>query len=130
MTGLVLVAHGTKDPAGNLAIRDISEAVQGRLPGVDVRTAFADVRSPDVTEVLASVTGEVIVVPAFLAAGYHVRVDVPAQVLASGHPAVSVADAFGPHPLLVAAVHQRLVEAGWGGEPVVFAAAGSSDPRA
>jgi len=125
---LVLVAHGTRDPAGNLIIRDIAEAVRRRLPGVDVRTAFVDVRSPNVTEALASVTGPAVVIPAFLAAGYHVRIDIPAQILASGHPDVTMSDLLGVD--LVPAAHQRLVEAGWGGEPVIFAAAGSSDPHA
>ena len=36
--------------------------------------------------VLASVLDRsVVVVPAFLAAGYHVRVDIPAQAGANGH---------------------------------------------
>jgi sirohydrochlorin ferrochelatase len=125
---LVLVAHGTRDSAGNLIIRDIADAVRGRLPGVDVRTAFADVRSPNVTEALASVTGPAVVIPAFLAAGYHVRVDIPAQILASGHPDVTMSDPLGVD--LVPVAHQRLVEAGWDGEPVIFGAAGSSDPHA
>ena len=38
----------------------------------------------------------VVAVPAFLARGYHVRVDLPAYVVASGHPAVTVTAALGP----------------------------------
>jgi sirohydrochlorin ferrochelatase len=97
---------------------------------VDVRVAFADVRSPSVTEVLRTVDGPAVVVPAFLASGYHVRVDIPAQVLASGHSSAVITEPFGPAPALVGAVHERLVEAGWRDSPILLAAAGSSDPQA
>jgi sirohydrochlorin ferrochelatase len=127
---LILAAHGTRDPAGSLVIHELAARVRRRLPDVDVRVAFADVRSPSVTEVLAAVEGPAVVVPAFLAAGYHVRVDIPEQVAQSGHSSVTVTSPFGPAPALVAAVHERLVEAGWHDEPILLAAAGSSDPRA
>jgi sirohydrochlorin ferrochelatase len=127
---LVLAAHGTRDPAGSQVVHDLAARVRTRLPHVDVRVAFADVRTPSVTDVLRTIDGPAVVVPAFLAAGYHVRVDIPAQVLQSGHPAVTVTEPFGPAPALVAAVHERLVEAGWRAEPLVLAAAGSSDSQA
>lgn len=127
---LVLAAHGTRDPAGGQVVHELADMVRDRLPGVDVRVAFADVRSPNVAEVLASVDGPAVVVPAFLAAGYHVRVDIPAQVLLSGNSSVTVTEPFGPSQAMVAAVHDRLVEAGWADSPIVLAAAGSSDPQA
>jgi sirohydrochlorin ferrochelatase len=95
---------------------------------VDVRVAYADVHQPDVTAVLRECDGPAIVVPAFLAAGYHVRVDIPAQVRAAGTPAL-----ITPHlgVDLVPVAVRRLMEAGWTGqEPIVLAASGSSDPEA
>lgn len=128
---LVLAAHGTQDPAGAVVVEEIAAAVRRRLPAVAVEVAYVDVRSPSLTEVLRSIDGPAVVVPAFLAAGYHVRVDVPEQVLLSGCSSVVVTPAVGPDPLVVAAVHARLVDAGRrAGDPVVLAAAGSSDPRA
>ncbi|MGX7825108.1 sirohydrochlorin chelatase [Actinokineospora sp. 24-640] len=127
---LVLVAHGTRSPAGAATVADLAERVRDRLPEVPVRVAFADVRAPDVTTALRAVRGPAVVVPLFLAAGYHVRVDVPAQVALSGRAAVVTAH-LGPAPTLVAALHERLAAAGWRpGDTVVLAAAGSSDPRA
>jgi sirohydrochlorin ferrochelatase len=123
---LVLVAHGTRDPAGGRVVDDLARLVRRRLPDVDVRVAFADVRSPRVIDVL---DGPAVVVPAFLAAGYHVRVDIPAQVARSGH-AATITEPLGPSPALVGAVHERLVEAGWRDSPIILAAAGSSDPQA
>ena len=124
---LVLVAHGTRDPAGARVIGRLACAVRRRLPGVRVEVAFVDVHGPDVATVLGEVCGPAVVVPAFLAAGYHVRVDVPAQV---GRRAL-ITPPLGPAPALVAAAHDRLVAAGWRpGDTLVLAAAGSSDPRA
>ncbi|MFD7652598.1 sirohydrochlorin chelatase [Actinosynnema sp. NPDC059797] len=126
---LVLVAHGTRDPAGAAVVEEIAALVRARLGGVPVRVAYADVRQPDVTSVLSSVDGPAVVVPAFLAAGYHVRVDIPAQVAASGHPDAVITAPIGP--ALVPALLSRLAEAGRRpGDSVVLAAAGSSDPRA
>ncbi|KOX29395.1 cobalamin biosynthesis protein CbiX [Saccharothrix sp. NRRL B-16348] len=126
---LVLVAHGTRDPAGAVVVEEIASLVRARLGGVPVRVAYADVRQPDVTSVLEAISGPAVVVPAFLAAGYHVRVDIPAQVEASGHRDAVITDPIGP--ALLPAVLARLTEAGWTpGDSVVLAAAGSSDPRA
>jgi sirohydrochlorin ferrochelatase len=128
---LVLAAHGTRDPAGAVVVEEIAAAVRRRLPGVPVSVAYVDVRSPSLTEVLRSVAEPAVVVPAFLAAGYHVRVDVPEQILLSGCGSVTVTPALGPDDLVLAAVHDRLVAAGWEhGHGIVLAAAGSSDPRA
>jgi sirohydrochlorin ferrochelatase len=130
---LVLVAHGTRHPAGAQTVESLAELVAARLP-VEVRVAYADVRAPDVTAVLSEVDGPAVVVPAFLSSGYHVRVDVPAQVARSGRDSgrdTVVTPAFGPAPELVSAAYSRLVTAGWRrGDAVVLAAAGSSDPRA
>jgi sirohydrochlorin ferrochelatase len=128
---LVLVAHGTRAESGARTIHALADEVRDLLPETPVKVAFADVRAPDVTTVLRSTRGRAVVVPAFLASGYHVRVDVPAQVAMAGPRDVVVTEAFGPAPSLVAAMHDRLTEAGWRpGDAVVMAAAGSSDPRA
>jgi sirohydrochlorin ferrochelatase len=110
-------------------IEEIAALVRSRLGDVPVEVAYADVRQPDVTTVISRSDGPVVVVPAFLAAGYHVRVDVPQQIAASGHPDVVVTDPIGS--ALLPVVRERLREAGWHpGDAVVLAAAGSSDPRA
>jgi sirohydrochlorin ferrochelatase len=128
---IVLVAHGTRAPDGALVVEELARRVREAV-GVPVRFAYADVRRPDVTSVLRSLRDrQVVLVPAFLAAGYHVRTDIPAQIAASGHPDVVVADAFGPAPELAAVLRDRLERAGYRpGDAVVLAAAGSSDPRA
>ncbi|MEU0541836.1 sirohydrochlorin chelatase [Nocardia sp. NPDC005978] len=145
---LVLVAHGTRSTRGVQMIAALAEAVSHELaarasdaafgaasgPARDslVRTAFVDVLGPSPAEVLGDL-GSVpaVVVPAFLASGYHVYQDVPREVAASAHDAVAVTPAMGPDPALAAVMRMRLRAAGWRpGDAVVFAAAGSSDPRA
>ena len=126
---LVIVAHGTRDPAGALVAARLTDAVRAKLPGVRVELAFADVRGPTIAEVLTDLVGPVVVLPAFLAAGYHVRVDLPAQLAA--FPDALLAAPLGPARAMVAAMHDRLVEAGFRvGDRIVLAAAGSSDPLA
>jgi sirohydrochlorin ferrochelatase len=80
-----------------------------------------------VDSVLGSAGSPAVVVPAFLSSGYHVRADLPAQV--GGRAPITAP--LGPAPTMIAAMHDRLVTAGWRpGDSVVLAAAGSSDPRA
>ncbi|MEU6643657.1 sirohydrochlorin chelatase [Saccharomonospora sp. NPDC046836] len=126
---IVLVAHGTRDPAGPQVTEELANLVRSRGLGVEI--AYADVREPDVTTVLNRLREPAVVVPAFLAAGYHVRTDIPAQVAASRQPRAVLAEAFGPAPELLDVLEHRLCEAGYApGDSVVLAAAGSSDPRA
>jgi len=127
---LLLVVHGTRDPAGTAMSAELAVATRHRL-GVPVKLAFADVRAPSVTSVLRDWTarGPIVAVPAFLAAGYHVRVDLPGQILASGRTDVRLTAPVGPS--VVPAALDRLIAAGWRHrDAVVLAAAGSSDPRA
>lgn len=114
-------------------IADLAGRV-GVMLDAPIRVAFVDVLGPTPTEVLRSpeiADRPVIVVPAFLARGYHVTVDLPSHVAASEHPAVTVAPALGPSADMVRVVAQRLMESGWRlGDSVILAAAGTSDPAA
>ncbi|QBJ95284.1 sirohydrochlorin chelatase [Rhodococcus sp. ABRD24] len=125
----VLVAHGTRSRTGVETVAALAGAVARRVG--TVRTAFVDVLGPSPAEVLRGVDGPAVLVPAFLASGYHVHSDVPRGLLESGHPRVTVTRALGPHPVLARVLEERLIESGWcPGDSVVFAAAGSSDSRA
>lgn len=126
---LVLVAHGTRNPRGVEMIAELADAV-GLAVG-PTRVAFVDVLGPSPKEVLGEMTESAVVVPAFLASGYHVHTDVPRDVADSGHPRTTVTPALGPDPVLAQVMVERLAAAGWSpGDAVVFAAAGSSDRRA
>jgi sirohydrochlorin ferrochelatase len=127
---LLLIAHGTRDPAGAVVTERVAERARRRL-GVPVHACYADVRGPTPADVLAEIGGPTVAVPAFLAAGYHVRADVPEQLRVTGSTDVVLADTFGPDPALVAAAAERLAEAGARpDDAVVLAVAASSDPHA
>ncbi len=127
---LILAAHGTRRPGGVAMIGDLAANVSALVERT-VQVAFVDVLGPTPSEVLSSAGRPAVVVPAFLARGYHVRTDLPAHVAASGHPNVTVTPALGPSRQIAQIVAQQLVKSGWRpGDSVILAAAGTSDPRA
>lgn len=133
MTAPVLVAcsHGTRDARGRRLVGELVDALARARPALRVEAAFVDVQSPAVADVVEHVSGRgaaAVVVPLLLSTGYHVAVDVAAAV--EGRRAVA-APPLGPDARLTAVLLDRLVQAGVeGGDVVVVAAAGSSDPRA
>lgn len=116
-----------------MMIGELAERV-GTLLARPVRVAFVDVLGPTPMELLAAEADSgqpAIVVPAFLARGYHVGVDLPTHIAASGHPDVTITPALGPDYGVAAVVAAQLIESGWrSGDSVILAAAGSSDPTA
>ncbi|HEX9831765.1 MAG TPA: sirohydrochlorin chelatase [Mycobacterium sp.] len=126
----VLVAHGTRKQSGVALIGDLAHSVSVALRS-SVHVAFVDVLGPTPSEVLRDLDAPAIVVPAFLSRGYHVNIDIPAHVAASGQRDVLITDALGPGPQLGRILADRLVECGWRpGDSVVLAAAGTSNPHA
>jgi sirohydrochlorin ferrochelatase len=104
-------------------VGDLAERVSATL-GQTVHVSFVDVLGPTPSEVLASMAGPTIMVPAFLSRGYHVTSDIPTHVEASGQPDVTVTEALGPGPQLVRVLADRLVESGWRRDDSVILAAG------
>jgi sirohydrochlorin ferrochelatase len=128
---LMMVAHGTRKQSGVAMVGDLAQRVSATL-GQTVHVSFVDVLGPTPSDVLATMTGEpVVLVPAFLSRGYHVTADIPAHVESAGHVDVTVTEALGPGPQLVRVLADRLVESGWRqDDSVILAAAGTSDPNA
>ena len=128
---LLVVAHGTRNPKGVETVAQLAEAARRSVD--DVRVAFVDVLGPSPSDVLRELPPNtpIVVVPAFLASGYHVHTDVPREVCVGGQDSVFVTDALGPDPALAAVLGARVRESGWRqGDTVILAAAGSSDDRA
>jgi sirohydrochlorin ferrochelatase len=130
---LVLVAHGTRSPSGPDLLERLASMVRTAVPQVRVRLSYLELVAPSVDDVMASLRRPAVVVPLLLSAGYHVKHDLPRSIglaAAAGVP-VRLTKPLGPHPLLAAALADRLTEAGArAGDPVVLAAAGSSDAEA
>ena len=125
---LVVAAHGTASAAGRTVVEDCAAAAAARL-AVGRCVGYVDVCGPTLEEVLAE-TEEPVVVPLFLASGYHVRHDVPTAVATVDGALVT--PALGTEPEVVTALAERVREA-WtqhgrdaGLDAVVVTAAGSS----
>jgi sirohydrochlorin cobaltochelatase len=93
-SGLILFAHGARDPRWAVPFEAVAARVRATQPGVEVRLAFLELMAPDLptaaTELIAAGCGAVTVLPLFLGAGGHVRRDLPELVdrLRAAHPAV------------------------------------------
>jgi sirohydrochlorin cobaltochelatase len=110
--GLVLLAHGARDPAWGAPFEAIAQRVRAQAPGALVRLAFLELMTPGLAaaagELAALGCRQVDIVPVFLGVGGHVRRDVPAQVeaLRGAHPDVAFAlhEAVGETPRVIAAI--------------------------
>ena len=130
---LVLLAHGSRRPGPSSVLSRTAERVGTILPEVEVRTGYVELQSPDPATALEGLVDPV-VLPFFLARGYHVVHDVPAAV--ERHGSGTVAGHLGVEARLVEAVAQRLHEAsaplgGLAGlDHIVLGAAGSRQAAA
>lgn len=93
-TGLLLFAHGARDPNWALPFQAVAQhCAQGR-PGQPVRLAFLEFMTPNLVqaggELAHAGCQRVDVVPLFLGAGGHVRKDIPVLMaqLREAHPLV------------------------------------------
>ena len=94
MKGLLLIAHGARNPDWAAPFHDMAERVRAAQPGVPVELAFLELMSPTLIEAgerlvqLGCTSIEVL--PLFLGGGGHVRRDLPQLVaeLQSRHSAV------------------------------------------
>ncbi|MFI1965190.1 sirohydrochlorin chelatase [Streptomyces pathocidini] len=135
---LVAVAHGSRDPEALRTVTALLDRVRAIRPELPVRLGHIELDDLPLTDTLAALRGEAVLVPLLLGRGHHVKRDIPRAVAGAPHLHARVAPPLGPHPLLAQALHDRLAEAGWrtpAGGPalarygVVLAAAGSRDPE-
>lgn len=117
--GILLFAHGARDPAWGQPFEATERALRARAQaqGADVALAFLEFMSPTLLEAGAQLAAQgctqVTVVPLFLGAGGHVRKDLPRLMaeMAEQHPQVQwrLSAAVGETDILI----QALSEAAW-----------------
>lgn len=134
MTTVVLTAHGSRDPRSAANTHAIAGHLRRVAPELTVRVAFCEHSTPNLRDVLESVTGDAVVVPFLLASAYHARIDIPGVIAQSGVPLVRVAPTLGEDDRLVQVLGERISAAGASRfDPqlgVVVVAVGSSHPEA
>jgi sirohydrochlorin cobaltochelatase len=118
--GLLLFAHGARDPLWARPFERVAAALTNQHPGVLVKLAYLELMTPS----LADATGELIakgctqidVLPLFLGAGGHVRRDLPLLVQAAqaAHPgcAIRLHPPLGESDAMVSAI------AAWAATPL------------
>jgi sirohydrochlorin cobaltochelatase len=93
--GLLLFAHGARDPNWALPFIDVARRIRAARPGLAVALAYLEFMAPSLPEAGEQLARQgcdrVDVVPLFLGAGGHVRKDLPAllEQLAARHPTVA-----------------------------------------
>ena len=113
--GLILFAHGARDPRWAAPFEAVAAQVRAQRPGTPVRLAFLEFMQPGLVEAGAALAAQgcthLEVLPLFLGAGGHVRKDLPVliETLASQHPGMQVR----LHPAVgeMAAVVQAMADA-------------------
>ena len=107
-TGIVLFAHGSRDPLWRAPIDAVAQAMASQSPGSVVRCAFLELTAPDLLTTVAELSRlglkAVRIVPMFLGVGRHAREDLPelVQQLRQQHPqlAIELMPPVGEHPAM------------------------------
>jgi sirohydrochlorin cobaltochelatase len=110
LSGVILFAHGSRDPLWRLPIDAVAERVRAQQPNLPVAVAFLELTTPDLpstVEVLMKQgVSRVRIVPMFLGVGRHAREDLPdlVQGLTEAYPQMSfeLLPAIGEHPAMTA----------------------------
>lgn len=117
--GVILFAHGARDPLWRTPFEAVRQRVQAQLPATPVRLAFLEMMTPDLATAVAELAqdgcSEITVVPLFLGQGGHVRRDLPGLIaqLQAAHPqlAIGAVPAAGEDPAVLAAIAQYCIGA-------------------
>lgn len=112
MHGIVLFAHGARDPEWARPFEAIRDIVRARRPEFPVELAFLDFMSPKLDEAVDSLAAKgvaaITIFPLFMAPGGHIRNDLPriAEDLRKAHPGIPIAiqTAIGEAPELLEAI--------------------------
>lgn len=123
--GLILFAHGARDPRWAAPFEDTATRIRAQRPGLQVRTAFLEFMTPDLPGAVADLAAAgctgIDVVPMFLGSGGHVRRDLPALLvdLRARHTglALRLHAAVGEMPAVVQAMADAAVAASEGPAP-------------
>ena len=92
--GLILFAHGARDPRWAAPFETVAARVRRQRPALQLRLAFLELMSPTLPEAGAELCAagcrHIDVLPMFLGTGGHLRKDLPPMIeqLREAHPGV------------------------------------------
>ena len=117
--GIVLFAHGSRDPQWRAPIERIATLIQELSPKAQVRCAYLEMATPDlpsaVDELAQLGLRSLLVLPIFLGMGKHLRQDLPElmQTLRRKHPQIvlQLAASVGENQEVLRAIAQSALTA-------------------
>ncbi len=118
MRGIVLFAHGARDPEWARPFEAIRDRVRQSRPECPISLAFLEMMSPSLEEAIAEVVREgastVVVFPLFMAQGGHLKHDLP-RILdeiraALPHIPICLESAVGDVPEILGAITAWILE--------------------
>ncbi len=112
MRGIILFAHGARDPEWARPFQEIVRRVRSSRPEYPIELAFLESMSPTLEEAIASLAEQgaaaITVFPLFMAQGGHLKQDLPRilDAIRAGHPHVPIAleNAIGDVPEILDAI--------------------------
>ena len=96
MRGIVLFAHGSRDPEWAEPFRQICQRVQASRPEYPIALAFLEQMAPTLEEAIGALAGQgassITVFPLFMAQGGHLKQDLPRILgeIRAAHPHVPI----------------------------------------
>lgn len=83
-TGLILFAHGSRDPEWATNLNRVRAAVHERSPDLPVKLAFLELMQPDLRDTAEALIADgirrIVILPMFIAQGGHLKKDLPALI--------------------------------------------------
>lgn len=118
LRGIVLFAHGSRDPLWHRPMQAVAQRVLQSAPGVAVECAYLELSTPNLASACASLLERgvttITIVPLFLGVGKHAREDLPLLVaeLRAAHPhtVFELQAAVGEDARLIALLAEMAVE--------------------
>jgi sirohydrochlorin cobaltochelatase len=115
MRGIVLFAHGARDPEWARPFEEIRSRVRSSRPEYPIEIAYLEIMSPTLEEAIDSLANRgalaITVFPLFMAQGGHLKQDLPKilDAIRASYPRIPIAlaPAVGEVPEILAAI------AGW-----------------
>lgn len=112
MRGIVLFAHGARDPGWARPFEEIRDRVRSSRPECPIEVAYLELMSPTLEDAIQSLVNQgapaITVFPLFMAQGGHLKQDLPKilEAIRAGHPHVPIAleSAIGEVPEILDAI--------------------------
>jgi sirohydrochlorin cobaltochelatase len=112
MRGIVLFAHGARDPEWARPFEAIRDQVRKQRPEYPIELAYLELMQPTLEDAIASLAGQgassITVFPLFMAQGGHLKEDLPRilEAIRATHPhvPVSLETALGEVPEVLDAI--------------------------